>query len=171
MPGADPGFPERGGHHWKCDWIERSERSVIMLGGSRGEALAGSRGQSPRNRFGLLYFNPLKASRMGHSVKASIWCDSLLISTRFRFLYFRISNCKAHPYFGIFSLICLTHLFLIILKSKPILNILRRMRRKQTYRAYFLTTLLLYWKNKTKTKKTHTHTPTHTHTHTHIYFQ
>ena len=28
----------------------------------------------------------LKASRMGHSVKASLWCDSLLINTRFRFI-------------------------------------------------------------------------------------
>ena len=28
-----------------------------------------------------------KASRMGHSVKASLWCDSLLNNTRFRFLY------------------------------------------------------------------------------------
>ena len=35
----------------------------------------------------------LKASRMGHSVKASLWCDSLLINNRFRFPYFRMSNC------------------------------------------------------------------------------
>ena len=34
----------------------------------------------------------LKAGRMGHSVKASLWCDSVLISTRFRLLYFRMSN-------------------------------------------------------------------------------
>ena len=31
---------------------------------------------------------------MGHSVKASLWCYSLLIKTRFRFLYFRMSIRK-----------------------------------------------------------------------------
>ena len=35
----------------------------------------------------------LKASQMGHSVKVSLSCDSLLINTRFHFLYFRMSNC------------------------------------------------------------------------------
>ena len=33
-----------------------------------------------------------KASRMGHSVKAFLWCDSLVIITRFSFFYFRMSN-------------------------------------------------------------------------------
>ena len=37
-----------------------------------------------------------KGSRTGHSVKVSLWYASLLTNTRFRFLYFRISNCKAH---------------------------------------------------------------------------
>ena len=32
-----------------------------------------------------------KGSRMGHSVKASLWCVILLIDTRFRF-FFRTSN-------------------------------------------------------------------------------
>ena len=36
----------------------------------------------------------LKGSRMGRSDKVSLWCASLLINTRFRFLYLRISNCK-----------------------------------------------------------------------------
>ena len=40
--------------------------------------------------------NMLKGSRMGHSVKASLWYDSLLINTRFRFLYLKMSNCEAH---------------------------------------------------------------------------
>ena len=30
----------------------------------------------------------VKASQMGHSVKASLWCDSSLINTRFHLLYF-----------------------------------------------------------------------------------
>ena len=34
-----------------------------------------------------------KGSRTGHSVKDSLWYASLLTNTRFRFLYFRISNC------------------------------------------------------------------------------
>ena len=34
-----------------------------------------------------------KGSRTGHSVKVSLWYASLLTNTRFRFLYFRISNC------------------------------------------------------------------------------
>ena len=34
-----------------------------------------------------------KGSRMGHSVKVSLWCVTLLINTRFRFFYLRISNC------------------------------------------------------------------------------
>ena len=38
-----------------------------------------------------------KGSRMGHSVKVSLWCVTLLINIRFRFFfYFRISNCLAH---------------------------------------------------------------------------
>ena len=43
-----------------------------------------------------IYFvtDTLKGSRMGRSDKVSLWCVSLLINTRFRFLYFRISNCK-----------------------------------------------------------------------------
>ena len=35
----------------------------------------------------------LKGSRTGHFVKVSIWYASLLTNSRFRFLYFRISNC------------------------------------------------------------------------------
>ena len=35
----------------------------------------------------------LKGCRMGRSDKVSLWYVSLLINTRFRFLYFRISNC------------------------------------------------------------------------------
>ena len=35
----------------------------------------------------------IKGSRMGRSVKASLWCETLLIKTRFRFLKLRISNC------------------------------------------------------------------------------
>ena len=35
----------------------------------------------------------LKGSRMGSSDKVSLWYVPLLINTRFRFLYFRISNC------------------------------------------------------------------------------
>ena len=35
----------------------------------------------------------LTGSRMGHSVKASLWYVSLSINTRFCFFYFRISNC------------------------------------------------------------------------------
>ena len=36
----------------------------------------------------------IKGSRMGHYVKVSLWgCLTLLINTRFRLFYFRISNC------------------------------------------------------------------------------
>ena len=35
----------------------------------------------------------LKGCRMGRSDKVSLWYVSLLINTRFRFFYFRISNC------------------------------------------------------------------------------
>ena len=35
----------------------------------------------------------LKGGRMGHFIKVSLWYASLLTNTRFRFLYFRISNC------------------------------------------------------------------------------
>ena len=38
-------------------------------------------------------FSYFKGSRIGHSVKASLWCVTLSINTRFRFFYFRISNC------------------------------------------------------------------------------
>ena len=37
--------------------------------------------------------NGLKGSRIGHSVKVSLWGVSLLINIRFRFFCFRISNC------------------------------------------------------------------------------
>ena len=37
--------------------------------------------------------NKVKGSRTGHSVKVFLWYASLLTNTRFRFLYFRISNC------------------------------------------------------------------------------
>ena len=35
----------------------------------------------------------VKGSRMGRSDKVSLWYVALLINTRFRFFYFRISNC------------------------------------------------------------------------------
>ena len=35
----------------------------------------------------------VKGSRMGRSDKVSLWYVSLLMNTRFRFFYFRISNC------------------------------------------------------------------------------
>ena len=35
----------------------------------------------------------LKGCRLGRSDKVSLWCVTLLINTRFRFIYFRISNC------------------------------------------------------------------------------
>ena len=35
----------------------------------------------------------LKGSRMGRSDKVSLWYVALLFNTRFRFLYFRISDC------------------------------------------------------------------------------
>ena len=35
----------------------------------------------------------IKGSRTGHFVKVSLWHASLLTNTRFRFLYFRVSNC------------------------------------------------------------------------------
>ena len=35
----------------------------------------------------------LKGGRMGRSDKVSLWCVSLVINTRFRFFYLRISNC------------------------------------------------------------------------------
>ena len=40
-----------------------------------------------------ILFLLFKGSRTGHFVKVSLWYASLLINTRFRFLYFRISNC------------------------------------------------------------------------------
>ena len=43
--------------------------------------------------FQYIFDNNLKCSRTGHFVKVSLWYASLLINTRFRFLYFRISNC------------------------------------------------------------------------------
>ena len=33
---------------------------------------------------------------MGHFVMVSIWCASISTSSRFRFLYFRMNNCKAN---------------------------------------------------------------------------
>ena len=36
---------------------------------------------------------------MGRSDKGSLWYVSLLINTRFRFFYLRISNCLAHLMF------------------------------------------------------------------------
>ena len=39
------------------------------------------------------YLYNLKGSRTGHFVKVSLWYTSLLTNARFRFLYFRISNC------------------------------------------------------------------------------
>ena len=54
---------------------------------------------SPFSSFSPFFQNVHQtACRMGHSVKASLWydCDSLSINTRFRFLYFRIINCKSN---------------------------------------------------------------------------
>ena len=57
----------------------------------------GQFGEGPRGTTSMsimtLCDGKFRASRMGYSVKASLWCDSLLINTRFCFLYFRISNC------------------------------------------------------------------------------
>ena len=36
---------------------------------------------------------PCKGTRTGHSVRVSLWYASLFTNTRFRLLYFRISNC------------------------------------------------------------------------------
>ena len=41
----------------------------------------------------ILMSRVIKGSRMGHSVKVSLWCVTLSINTRFRFFNFRISNC------------------------------------------------------------------------------
>ena len=49
-------FQKGRGHHWKCDWIERSERSVIMAWGPGPKPWQGSRGQSPRNLFDFFCF-------------------------------------------------------------------------------------------------------------------
>ena len=41
----------------------------------------------------VLNHRKVKGCRMGRSDKVSLWCVSLLINNRFRFFYFRISNC------------------------------------------------------------------------------
>ena len=41
----------------------------------------------------FLTVEAFKGCRMGRSEKVSLWYVSLLINTRFRLLYFRISNC------------------------------------------------------------------------------
>ena len=41
----------------------------------------------------------IKGRQMGHrvtNVMVSLWCKSLLTNTRFRVLYFKMKNCKAH---------------------------------------------------------------------------
>ena len=43
--------------------------------------------------FWMPLWNVFKGCRMGRSDQVSLWCVSLLISTRFRFFYFRISSC------------------------------------------------------------------------------
>ena len=40
-----------------------------------------------------VWYQAIKGSRTGHFVKVSLWYASLLTNTRFRYLYFRISNC------------------------------------------------------------------------------
>ena len=62
-PGADPGFPERGGALLSFDQMERSERSVITAwgpGARWAKPWRGSRGQSPRELLGFGHFNMLK---------------------------------------------------------------------------------------------------------------
>ena len=41
----------------------------------------------------IYHIEMIKDSRTGHSAKVSLWYVSLLTNTRFRFAYFRISNC------------------------------------------------------------------------------
>ena len=48
--------------------------------------------QNKQNAESRTFWKIIKASRMGYSVKAFLWCDSLLINTRFRFFYSRMSN-------------------------------------------------------------------------------
>ena len=38
----------------------------------------------------------VKGRQMGHCVMISPWCEPLLTNTIFRFVYFRMNNCKAH---------------------------------------------------------------------------
>ena len=73
-------------------WCLTNNLKPIIFQGSKNY---GSPTRVTRLKFALNMADPisLKGSRTGHSVKVSLWYASLLTNTRFRFLYFRISNC------------------------------------------------------------------------------
>ena len=44
----------------------------------------------------LVQIISIKGRQMGQYVMVSLWCESLLTNTRFRFLYFRMNTCYTH---------------------------------------------------------------------------